>query len=232
MSGRWVLIQQSAQLSECHQVRPSQFFPLTTYYMVTHQKSLRTYTKIVPFKEKSSFHFVVLWQILNGIFIYMYCKSFFCFFNITIVIKTNRKIQLVNVFNDMKLCWIFLYFVICIQGVDNSSFVFSLGKWGVLKQIPTSLLFFSFWAFALFTSSSTLKVPLIFLKYNEYRENECNYEDNFFFFYITIIYSTTSGLYNDLRCSGKQTCGYLFSLIRLYNDCRGEKCQNYTWNIT
>jgi hypothetical protein len=27
-----------------------------------------------------------------------------------------------------------------------------------------------------------LKVPLIFLKYNEYRENECNYEDNFFFF--------------------------------------------------
>jgi hypothetical protein len=28
--------------------------------------SLRTYTKVVPFKKKSSFHFVVLWQILNG----------------------------------------------------------------------------------------------------------------------------------------------------------------------
>jgi len=40
----------------------------------------------------------------------------------------NKKIQLVNVFNDMKLCCIFLYFVICIQGVGNSSFVFSLGK--------------------------------------------------------------------------------------------------------
>jgi hypothetical protein len=31
-----------------------------------HQSELRTYTKVVPFKEKSSFHFVVLWKILNG----------------------------------------------------------------------------------------------------------------------------------------------------------------------
>jgi hypothetical protein len=27
---------------------------------------LRTYTEVVPFKEKSSFHFVVLGKILNG----------------------------------------------------------------------------------------------------------------------------------------------------------------------
>ena len=33
---------------------------------IIHQSELRTYTKVVPFKEKSSFHFVVLWQILNG----------------------------------------------------------------------------------------------------------------------------------------------------------------------
>jgi len=26
-----------------------------------HQSELRTYTKVVPFQEKSSFHFVVLW---------------------------------------------------------------------------------------------------------------------------------------------------------------------------
>jgi hypothetical protein len=37
---------------------------------------------------------------------------------------------LVNVFNDMTLCCTFLYFVMCIQGVDNYSFVFSLYKWG------------------------------------------------------------------------------------------------------
>ena len=30
------------------------------------QSKLRTYTKVVPFKEKNSLHFVVLWQILNG----------------------------------------------------------------------------------------------------------------------------------------------------------------------
>ena len=30
------------------------------------QSELRPYTKVVPFKEKSSFHFVVLWKILNG----------------------------------------------------------------------------------------------------------------------------------------------------------------------
>ena len=35
---------------------------------------------------------------------------------------------LVNVFNDMKLCCTFLYFVMRIQGVDNYSFIFSLGK--------------------------------------------------------------------------------------------------------
>jgi hypothetical protein len=29
-----------------------------------HQSELRT--KVVPFKENSSFHFVVLWKILNG----------------------------------------------------------------------------------------------------------------------------------------------------------------------
>ena len=34
----------------------------------------------------------------------------------------------------MKLCCTFLYFVICIQRVDNCSFVFSLDKWCVLKQ--------------------------------------------------------------------------------------------------
>ena len=32
-----------------------------------HQSELKTYTKVVPFKEKSSFHFDVLWEILNGI---------------------------------------------------------------------------------------------------------------------------------------------------------------------
>ena len=32
-----------------------------------HQPELRTYTKVVPFlKKKSSFHFVVLWKLLNG----------------------------------------------------------------------------------------------------------------------------------------------------------------------
>jgi hypothetical protein len=31
-----------------------------------HQSELRTYTKVVPFKEKSSFHFVALWKLLNG----------------------------------------------------------------------------------------------------------------------------------------------------------------------
>ena len=32
-----------------------------------HQSDLRTYTKVVPFQEKSSFHFVVLWKLLNGV---------------------------------------------------------------------------------------------------------------------------------------------------------------------
>jgi hypothetical protein len=31
-----------------------------------HQSELRTYTKVVPFQEKNSFHFVVLWKLLNG----------------------------------------------------------------------------------------------------------------------------------------------------------------------
>jgi hypothetical protein len=31
-----------------------------------HQSELETYTKVVPFQEKSSFHFVVLWKLLNG----------------------------------------------------------------------------------------------------------------------------------------------------------------------
>jgi hypothetical protein len=31
------------------------------------QMELRTYTKVVPFQEKSSFHFVALWQLLNGV---------------------------------------------------------------------------------------------------------------------------------------------------------------------
>jgi hypothetical protein len=31
-----------------------------------HQSELRTYTKVVPFQGKSSFHFVVLWKLLNG----------------------------------------------------------------------------------------------------------------------------------------------------------------------
>ena len=33
---------------------------------IIHQSELRTYTKVVPFQEKSSFHFVVLWILLNG----------------------------------------------------------------------------------------------------------------------------------------------------------------------
>ena len=32
-----------------------------------HQSELRTYMKVVPFKVKSSFQFVVLWKLLNGI---------------------------------------------------------------------------------------------------------------------------------------------------------------------
>jgi hypothetical protein len=32
----------------------------------SNQLELRTYTEVVPFKEKSSFHFVVLGEILNG----------------------------------------------------------------------------------------------------------------------------------------------------------------------
>ena len=32
-----------------------------------HQSEFRTNTKVVPFQEKSSFHFVVLWKLLNGI---------------------------------------------------------------------------------------------------------------------------------------------------------------------
>jgi hypothetical protein len=32
----------------------------------SNQLELRTYTEVVPFKEKSSFHFVVLGKILNG----------------------------------------------------------------------------------------------------------------------------------------------------------------------
>jgi hypothetical protein len=31
-----------------------------------HQSELRTYTKVVAFEEKSSFHFVVLWKLPNG----------------------------------------------------------------------------------------------------------------------------------------------------------------------
>jgi hypothetical protein len=31
-----------------------------------HHSELRTYTKVVPFQEKGSFHFVVLWKLLNG----------------------------------------------------------------------------------------------------------------------------------------------------------------------
>ena len=31
-----------------------------------HQSELRKYTKVVPFQEKGSFHFVVLWKLLNG----------------------------------------------------------------------------------------------------------------------------------------------------------------------
>ena len=31
-----------------------------------HQSELGTYTKVAPFQEKSSFHFVVLWKLLNG----------------------------------------------------------------------------------------------------------------------------------------------------------------------
>ena len=31
-----------------------------------HQSELGTYTKVVPFKEKSSFHFVTLRKLLNG----------------------------------------------------------------------------------------------------------------------------------------------------------------------
>jgi hypothetical protein len=30
-----------------------------------HQSELRTYTQVVPSQEKNSFHFVVLWQLLN-----------------------------------------------------------------------------------------------------------------------------------------------------------------------
>jgi hypothetical protein len=31
-----------------------------------HQSELRTYTKVVPFQEKSSFHFGLLCKLLNG----------------------------------------------------------------------------------------------------------------------------------------------------------------------
>jgi len=31
-----------------------------------HQSELRTYMKVVPIQEKSSFHFVVLLQLVNG----------------------------------------------------------------------------------------------------------------------------------------------------------------------
>ena len=31
-----------------------------------HQSELKTYMKVVPFQEKSSFHFGVLWKLLNG----------------------------------------------------------------------------------------------------------------------------------------------------------------------
>jgi hypothetical protein len=31
-----------------------------------HQSELGTYTKVVPFQDKCSFHFVVLWKLLNG----------------------------------------------------------------------------------------------------------------------------------------------------------------------
>jgi hypothetical protein len=43
-----------------------------TYYEIKNDQrnkcklELRTYTEVVPFKEKSSFHFVVLAKILNG----------------------------------------------------------------------------------------------------------------------------------------------------------------------
>ena len=33
---------------------------------IIHQSELRTYTKVVPLKKNSSFRFVVLWKILNG----------------------------------------------------------------------------------------------------------------------------------------------------------------------
>ena len=53
--------------------------------LLIHQSELRTYTKAIPFKEKSSFRFVVLWKILNGmeyltlinIFIKVNCITWF-----------------------------------------------------------------------------------------------------------------------------------------------------------
>jgi hypothetical protein len=64
---------------ECLKNRPILSFKSLLFYLFTnictkylgvkpiiHQSELRTYTKVVHFKENSSFRFVALWQILNG----------------------------------------------------------------------------------------------------------------------------------------------------------------------
>jgi hypothetical protein len=69
------LFQKSSPLKVLDQWKPHSFIRLSNVinqYIgvkpLIHQSVLGTYTKVpvVPFQEKSSFHFVVLWTLLNG----------------------------------------------------------------------------------------------------------------------------------------------------------------------
>ena len=51
------------------------------------------------------------------------------------------------------------------------------------------------------------KIPIIYLWLIKFKSTSCNFNGHIFFLYgcITIVYSATPGLYNDLRCPGKPT---------------------------
>ena len=58
---------QHKQIETLVSVWPTLFFFSTQGVKpLIHQSELGTYTKVVPFQEKSSFHFAVLWKLLNG----------------------------------------------------------------------------------------------------------------------------------------------------------------------
>jgi hypothetical protein len=72
--------------------------------------------------------FLILYEMVIGI----------CFFinesKLRVKYIMKKKTQLVRVFNYMKLCCIYLYFVLCNSGSWQLPICIFLGRWGVLKQ--------------------------------------------------------------------------------------------------